>query len=99
MRQVQAIRHSQCSISFRCRRWMLKSSFDLNICLQWDEANLALTEIQKDSLMKITEPKTPFVRYNPETDEVEGGWSLPSNADDVAYNLRYSDRYSQPRLG
>lgn len=22
--------------------------------------------------MKITEPKTPYVRYNPETDEVEG---------------------------
>jgi protein phosphatase inhibitor 2 len=41
--------------------------------LQWDEENLALTEIQKDSLMKITEPKTPFVRYNAETDEVEGG--------------------------
>lgn len=41
--------------------------------LQWDEENLALTEIQKDSLMKITEPKTPYVRYNAETDEVEGG--------------------------
>jgi hypothetical protein len=41
--------------------------------LQWDEENLALTEIQKDSLMKITEPKTPFVRYNAETDTVEGG--------------------------
>lgn len=40
--------------------------------LQWDEENLALTEIQKDSLMKITEPKTPFVRYNAETDTVEG---------------------------
>ena len=26
--------------------------------LQWDEENIALTEIQKDSLMKITEPKT-----------------------------------------
>ena len=23
--------------------------------------------------MKITEPKTPYVRYNPLTDEVEGG--------------------------
>ncbi|KAF9450679.1 hypothetical protein P691DRAFT_664822, partial [Macrolepiota fuliginosa MF-IS2] len=44
--------------------------------LQWDEENLALTEIQKDSLMKITEPKTPFVRYNAETDTVEGGASL-----------------------
>jgi protein phosphatase inhibitor 2 len=41
--------------------------------LQWDEANIALTEIQKDSLMKIDEPKTPFVRYNAETDTVEGG--------------------------
>jgi protein phosphatase inhibitor 2 len=41
--------------------------------LQWDEENLALTEIQKDSLMKITEPKTPYVRYNAETDEVDGG--------------------------
>ncbi|KAJ8515801.1 hypothetical protein ONZ45_g6830 [Pleurotus djamor] len=40
--------------------------------LQWDEENLALTEIQKDSLMKITEPKTPYVRYNAELDEVEG---------------------------
>jgi len=40
--------------------------------LQWDEENLALTEIGKDSLMKITEPKTPFVRYNAITDEVEG---------------------------
>ena len=41
--------------------------------LQWDEENLALTEAQKDSHMKITEPKTPYVRYNAETDTVEGG--------------------------
>ncbi|KAF5333528.1 hypothetical protein D9611_002708 [Ephemerocybe angulata] len=40
--------------------------------LQWDEENLALTEINKDSLMKITEPKTPYVRYNALTDEIEG---------------------------
>ena len=44
--------------------------------LQCDEQNIALTEIQKDSLMKITEPKTPYVRYNPLTDEVEGGASV-----------------------
>jgi len=54
--------------------------------LQWDEENLALTEIQKDSLMKITEPKTPFVRYNAETDEVEG--DIP--------NLDLSGRCSAP---
>lgn len=41
--------------------------------LQWDEENIALTEIEKDSLMKITEPKTPYVRYNAETDTIEGG--------------------------
>ncbi|WWC93082.1 uncharacterized protein L201_008047 [Kwoniella dendrophila CBS 6074] len=38
--------------------------------LQWDEANIALTEIQKDSLMKITEPKTPYVRYDAENDRL-----------------------------
>ncbi|KAK4684066.1 protein phosphatase inhibitor 2, partial [Tremellales sp. Uapishka_1] len=36
--------------------------------LTWDEANIALTEIQKDSLMKIDEPKTPYVRYDAEHD-------------------------------
>ena len=44
--------------------------------LQWDEENLALTEAQKDSHMKITEPKTPYVRYNAETDTVESGMRL-----------------------
>jgi len=54
--------------------------------LQWDEENLALTEIQKDSLMKITEPKTPYVRYNAETDEVEG--DIP--------DLDLSGRFTEP---
>jgi len=54
--------------------------------LQWDEENLALTEIQKDSLMKITEPKTPYVRYNAETDEIEG--EIP--------NLDLGHRYESP---
>ncbi|KAB5595428.1 IPP-2 domain containing protein [Ceratobasidium theobromae] len=49
-----------------------------NTRLTWDEENLALTEVQKDSLMKITEPKTPYVRYNAETDEVEGFSNIPS---------------------
>ncbi|GAA5854985.1 hypothetical protein JCM8547_002336 [Rhodosporidiobolus lusitaniae] len=38
--------------------------------IAWDEANLSLNEVNKDSTMKITEPKTPYVRYNAETDEV-----------------------------
>ncbi|KAG9036491.1 hypothetical protein FRB95_008789 [Tulasnella sp. JGI-2019a] len=45
--------------------------------LQWDEENLRVTEIGKDSLMKIDEPKTPYVRYNAETDTVEGMTEIP----------------------
>ncbi|KAK3808798.1 MAG: hypothetical protein J3Q66DRAFT_288424, partial [Benniella sp.] len=37
--------------------------------LKWDEENLAITEAQKDSTMKIDEPRTPFVRYNPALDK------------------------------
>lgn len=36
-----------------------------------------LTEAQKDSTMKVDEPKTPFIRYNPETDEVSMDGMLP----------------------
>src|SRR5690606_37852411 len=40
--------------------------------LKWDEANLYLTEQQKSSTMKITEPKTPFAKqYDPAEDEEE----------------------------
>jgi len=60
--------------------------------LQWDEANIALTEIQKDSLMKITEPKTPFVRYNAETDEIEG--DIPNLDLGFTYNTSNSDSAS-----
>jgi hypothetical protein len=68
--------------------------------LQWDEENLALTEIQKDSLMKITEPKTPFVRYNAELDIVENLEGLfTSNAlhrlMDRFLMLVFPDRYSR----
>ncbi|KAI8062785.1 uncharacterized protein B0P05DRAFT_581150 [Gilbertella persicaria] len=38
--------------------------------LRWDEANLELTESQKDSTMKVDEPKTPYVRYDATTDQV-----------------------------
>ncbi|KAI7870242.1 hypothetical protein BDF14DRAFT_1741406 [Spinellus fusiger] len=48
--------------------------------LKWDEANLELTEAQKDAVMKVDEPKTPYIHYNPETDEVlnmpEGGYDI-----------------------
>ncbi|CAG8564160.1 16179_t:CDS:2 [Funneliformis mosseae] len=38
--------------------------------LKWDEDNIQLTEAQKNSTMKITEPKTPYIHYNQETDEI-----------------------------
>ncbi|CAG8529730.1 12711_t:CDS:2 [Dentiscutata erythropus] len=38
--------------------------------LKWDEDNIQLTESQKNSTMKITEPKTPYIHYNQETDEI-----------------------------
>ncbi|KAI8982168.1 hypothetical protein BDF20DRAFT_865301 [Mycotypha africana] len=45
--------------------------------LRWDEANLELTEAQKDSTMKVNEPKTPYVKYNAETDQVLNLDSIP----------------------
>ncbi|KAF9737229.1 hypothetical protein PMIN06_000889 [Paraphaeosphaeria minitans] len=40
--------------------------------LKWDEVNLYLTEQQRDSTMKITEPKTPYAKqYDPAEDEEE----------------------------
>ena len=56
--------------------------------LQWDEENLALTEAQKDSQMKITEPKTPYVRYNAETDTIEGGGCIACAISLVYLNMR-----------
>ncbi|KAI1323652.1 hypothetical protein F5Y16DRAFT_332634 [Xylariaceae sp. FL0255] len=40
--------------------------------LQWDEANLYLTEQERTSTMKITEPKTPYARhYEPSEDDLD----------------------------
>ncbi|KAJ3193198.1 hypothetical protein HK101_005266 [Irineochytrium annulatum] len=44
--------------------------------LRWDEDNLMLTESQKNSTMKITEPKTPYIHYDHETDEILGNTGL-----------------------
>lgn len=62
--------------------------------LQWDEENIALTEIGKDSLMKITEPKTPYVRYNAETDEIEG--DIPDLSLSGGYSSMMMDREMAP---
>jgi protein phosphatase inhibitor 2 len=40
--------------------------------LKWDEANLYLNEQNRDSTMKIDEPKTPYAKqYDPTEDEDE----------------------------
>ncbi|KAJ1555295.1 hypothetical protein HK096_004882 [Nowakowskiella sp. JEL0078] len=44
--------------------------------LKWDEDNITLTESQKSATMKITEPKTPYIHYNSDTDQVLGTTAL-----------------------
>lgn len=48
----------------------LTEELDSSQRLKWDEANLYLTEQERTSTMKITEPKTPYARhYDPAEDE------------------------------
>ncbi|KAJ2666428.1 hypothetical protein IW148_000914 [Coemansia sp. RSA 1199] len=39
-----------------------------NVHLRWDEEKLRITEAEKSATMKIDEPRTPYIRYNPEND-------------------------------
>ncbi|KAK7413724.1 hypothetical protein QQZ08_010720 [Neonectria magnoliae] len=58
--------------------------------LKWDEANLYLTEQERSSTMKITEPKTPYAKhYDPNED--------PS--DDEDYLAHSGSRREAPRPG
>ena len=53
--------------------------------LKWDEANLYLTEQERSSTMKITEPKTPYAKqYDPAED--------PSDAEDGDEEFPEADR-------
>lgn len=45
-----------------------KDTPDKSNKLRWDEDNLRMTEAQKDSKMKVDEPKTPYIRYDPNLD-------------------------------
>lgn len=40
--------------------------------VKWDEDSLLITEAQKNSTMKITEPKTPYIHYDHEKDIIKG---------------------------
>ncbi|KKY32436.1 putative glc8 protein [Diaporthe ampelina] len=44
--------------------------------IKWDEANLYLTEQERTSTMKITEPKTPYAKHYDPTED-------PSDDDDI----------------
>jgi len=65
--------------------------------LKWDEANLYLTEQERDSTMKITEPKTPYARqYDPAEDEEE---IEMLNAEDIKVDeLDDKPRTRKPRI-
>ena len=58
-----------------------------------------MTEAQKDSQMKITEPKTPYVRYNAETDEFEGGKPRISQSFSSNLIVTSSCRSRYPQFG
>ena len=56
------------TVPHHCLLWCLTLCRLLR--LKWDEESLMITEAQKDSTMKIDEPKTPFVYYDHENDRV-----------------------------
>ncbi|PKS05295.1 hypothetical protein jhhlp_008667 [Lomentospora prolificans] len=66
--------------------------------LKWDEANLYLTEQERTSTMKITEPKTPFAKsYDPledpsDDDEIMGEGLGESITGDNYFKTSSSDR-------
>ncbi|KAL5093121.1 hypothetical protein Trisim1_011911 [Trichoderma cf. simile WF8] len=50
--------------------------------LKWDEANLYLTEQERTSTMKITEPKTPYAKhYDPTEDPSDDEEEAPAGLD------------------
>ncbi|KAN0078691.1 hypothetical protein V8E54_005204 [Elaphomyces granulatus] len=58
------------SVSRRLSGSSIGETEELSPRLQWDEANLYLTEQEKTAEMKIDEPKTPYApRYNPSDDD------------------------------
>ncbi|RFU78216.1 glc8 [Trichoderma arundinaceum] len=61
--------------------------------LKWDEANLYLTEQERTSTMKITEPKTPYAKHydpteDPSDDDEEEGEGGLDGADSGRKNQR-----------
>jgi len=57
----------------------------------WDEANIMLTESQKDSTMKVNEPKTPFLYYDSDSDTVEPSRTVgpgPMSSDELQSALQ-----------
>ena len=59
--------------------------------LKWDEQNLIITEAQKDSTMKIDEPKTPYIHYNHEEDRVMAPEGMDNNMSFFGCLIRGND--------
>ncbi len=62
--------------------------------IRWDEDNLRITESQKDSTMKVTEPKTPFIHYNHELDQAYTNGVTPFELEQAMSNIRTSSQSS-----
>ncbi|PVU90517.1 hypothetical protein BB561_004851 [Smittium simulii] len=67
--------------------------------LKWDEENIRITELQKDSKMKVDEPKTPYIHYDitkdPALQDLEELRLSPSNssrASSRASSVSFSNR-------
>ncbi|KAI9105489.1 hypothetical protein DFS34DRAFT_599651 [Phlyctochytrium arcticum] len=68
--------------------------------IHWDEDNIMLTEAQKNATMKITEPKTPYIRYDSANDMVLGstGSVPPMELSDAIYSAQQQQHSSHPSI-
>lgn len=79
-----------------------------NMRLKWDEANLYLTEQERTSTMKITEPKTPYAKhYDPTEDPSDDDGDIdrlvtPMDVDELdridgVEGAHHGSRHKKPR--
>jgi protein phosphatase inhibitor 2 len=62
--------------------------------IRWDEDNIRITEAQKDSTMKVTEPKTPYIHYDLDSDHAYTNGIAPFELEQAMSNIRTSSQSS-----
>jgi protein phosphatase inhibitor 2 len=62
--------------------------------IRWDEENIRVTEEQKDSTMKVTEPKTPYIHYDHENDFAFTAGIAPFELEQAMANIKTSSQSS-----